>query len=149
MASLDQTESWGPQHRVLPGPVAPGFFFIETPLGFGLYWMLRAGYCGLGAVVGLPGLDFPSLLELQQSLGREQQNHLRHVYYLSLEAMRRNRLESKLISSGHSSNIYFGSVISVARRGAAHTKVVEEIEVSFLNFYSRNLVAAPKINPRP
>lgn len=79
-------------------------------------------------MVSLPGLNSPALGG-QQWLGREQQNHLRHVYYLRLEAMRGNRLESKLISPGHSSNIYFGSVISVPRRGAAHAKVVEGIEV--------------------
>ena len=49
----------------------------------------------------------------------------------------RNRLESKLISSGHSPNIYFGFVISVPRR--ASNDKAEEIEIYFsFNFYNKN-----------
>lgn len=48
--------------------------------------------------------------------------------------MRGNRHESELISSGHSSNIYFGSVISARREGGSHTKVVEGIDVFVSKF---------------
>ena len=79
----------------------------------------------------MPSRAFLVFLEAVQSLGYEQENHLLQVYCSSLDAMGGNRLESKLISSGHSPNIYFGLVISVPRRVP---RTARKVKISFSFF---------------